>query len=875
MKKIFKILIFPILLSFNVVLFNGCNKEELEPRNIFIQEDLSLTNSEGIELKGFPGADVIFINEGSYEETETGYHIMGTIFGKSEDAKKKYGIISPEGAFAVAGGEFNIDVDKGTGTVTMFAGRGAPFLPDEGIFGYIKNDLIPSVDFMYETGKTIKAQPGQIGLPLLDDVTYFGFELNNMDKWDASLKLGKVKILPKALYLDIKDPMFYARADVSVGKIEVNDARIGLSAHGQLEFKPRDLSPIMEEVVGGTAFEPFLAHMMIGAEIPLEKLFKIPVAVDGEVYIKSGETGKEMDYYENGAEADFEIGVNGKVKLSSKALDFLPAGVEFVIGDAVLQYKNGTDDDFIAIAGQMGNEKDLSFILDYIPDKVKEVIPLPYEEIIDAYSNLDNQHKGVYLEIRSVDNWEFFFETKSSLELPGLTLRETQLILGVSPSGISVYAKDEFPFGLSEVELIGNIDYEGNFYFKASDSKCFPELVDGLELEFNRWIEASNMDFTGIKIHGDLTLPYGIGAVKVDGEITTDCLAMTGIINSKIDFGGGVEFPTVDMYADISTCRGVKLKGVMDIPYGIAYVDVEGELTSRGIGLSGKFSSDIDFGGGVRLPAIDMVLSASTWDGVYLKGVLDVPYGIAHVDVEGGFNSSGLTLSGMFETAIDFGNGFQLPALAMQLSASTDPSEGISFLGKLEIPGNFGKIQVEGELSTSDIRFAGEFDASLDLGFTTIGSDLIFDISTKGIKIEGSQNFPFGLGDIDVEGEIYTNGDFSLAGAYTYDLDFGIIELEAGIKVRVSSSDIKFSAYGKGTIDFGLFETSYSMGVDINPNWETGSCELCIDFALGDACIDIPDDLKKMKRIGPMTVKEWNEGYAESMANPVVKKYKN
>lgn len=870
MKKI-QIYVKLIFFLFIIFLISNCKKEELAPVNIFETQELA-EDAHGIILNGFPNADAVYFNEGTYEETENGYHVKGTLFAKNEESKLKHGISTAEGALAVAGGEFDIDFDKGTGTVTVFAGKGAPFLPNDGIFGYIKNDLIPSVDFMYETGKKIKEQPGKNTLPLQDDICYYGFESNNYDKWDASIPIGAINILPKALYLDPSDPMFYAQADVGTEKFTLEDARVGVSANGLLNFTPYELNPEMEEICGGFAFEPFNGHLLIGAKVPLDDLFKIPAAVDGEIVIKTGETGNEMDYFNNLDEANFEIGVNGKVILTHEALSFLPAGVEFVLGRAILQYKHGTDDDFMAIAGQIETERDFNFILDYIPDPVKDLFPL--EEAFEAYSNSQEDHKGVYLEIRSATDWKFFFETKSGMKLPGLTLNENQVILGVSPSGVSFMAKnDALPFGLASAKFIGEIDFDGHFYMKTSQESSFPELIDGLSFEFRRTLEASNMDFTGVKVSGDYVLPFGIGEVHVLGEITTECMAVTGTMNSQIDFGGGVEFPTVDMLVDISTCRGIKINGTLDVPYGIAYVNVEGEITSRGLGLMGMFSSDINFGGGVSLPAVDMILSANTWDGVYLRGVLDVPYNIAYVEVEGQFNTSGLTVAGYFSTDIDFGGGFELPSINMQLSASTDPNEGIAFNGKMEIPANIGQISVEGRLSINDLYFSGNYNAGLDLGFTTLGSELFIEISTGGIQMAGKQEFPFGFGGIDVSGEIYSNGSFSLSGAYKFGFDFGIIELEAGFKVKVTNTYIDMEAYGKGTIDFGLFETTFSMGIGINPNWGSGTCELCIDFSLGDACITIPDK-DKMKRIGPMTMQEFEALKNDALANPEVKRYK-
>jgi hypothetical protein len=212
---------------------------------------------------------------------------------------------------------------------------------------------------------------------------------------------------------------------------------------------------------------------------------------------------------------------------------------------------------------------------------------------------------------------------------------------------------------------------------------------------------------------------------------------------------------------------------------------VQGDITLRGLAVSGRFSSDIDFGAGVKIPAINMAVSATTWGGVSMNGSLNLPYGLGGVAVGGGLTSD------------------------------------------------------------IDLLLYGKLGSNLSIvGVSIFNCDLNLNASTStGVALNGSVSMPGGIGDVAMGGGITSSG-FNLYGEKTIGIDFVIVSLDKGFRIGITQSSVNISAYGHGCIGIPVPYPPWTedlcddVDVSVEPDWGSGSFELCIDFPIvGSQCI--------------------------------------
>jgi len=814
--------LFPVIvlmtgITFLILTTTGCKKDTFEPFDIFEPEEPA-DNQVNILLQGLENADDIFVNDGRVMETDSGYHIKGTVFSQSES-----------GLIPVTSGDFKI-INDAAGNTQSFSGYGSVVFPDISFFSDIIPEYDPAGDMEYHLGSFFKQEYSDDDLPLLDKRYYFGFNLDESEYGtDPEINIKKSSFVFKQLFFDASDPAFFIKGDYEFSNkktektVLIDNIGIGFSVNGKFPFIPDQYSDRMEEVTGGTAFEKFSGQLILSGEIPLRRF---PITIAGEMVLNIAESSRgETDFFENGFDdAEFELGANGKVYFDNSLISALPVDFKVELAHATVQAKF-TD-----------NEKSLRFAGEYSDVNMLEKI-LGTGDALKYISKMSTEGR-IYVSVGSnPDDWKFYLETKLSLDIPGLGVTDLQegMIL-ITPQGVRVFAKIALPYNINTVSFEGYLYTDGNFLLKG-ETTTQVDIKDDLQFYCDLAMEISN---NGVSLGGAASLPYQIGNVDISGSITKDCISFDGMINSQIDFGQGFLLPAVDLELKVSSCEGAFLYGKLDVPYGIALVEVEGKITAQELALSGLFSSHIDFANGVSMPALDMSFKASTITGVALKGVLDVPYNIAHVAVEGAIDKNGLLLSGVFNSNIDLGNGFKLPAANMSIKASTDPDVGILFSGDLTMPGSIGNIGANGSLNSSGISFYGYMNRNIGIdGFSFSNSFKIGVSSTDGGYIQGDFNVPGNLGNVYVNGWYQPDGSFSLTGSTGRTIDFEIVELGVNFSLTVSSSQVKISASGHGCVGVGEAEICVDPIVSVNPDWANNTMTLCIDTeVLGQACVE-------------------------------------
>lgn len=381
----------------------------------------------------------------------------------------------------------------------------------------------------------------------------------------------------------------------------------------------------------------------------------------------------------------------------------------------------------------------------------------------------------------TLDDYKLYIESALSINIPGLGLQPiNDGVVFISPDGIRLSGRIGMPYEIGSVQISGVINRDGSFKLTGTTQSGIRFNSD-LRYDANISVEISN---SGVILSGDLFLPYGIGAASFVGEISDRGIGLTGNFNSRIQFSSNVSVQA-GLSFTANSWSGISLLGNLNLPAGIADVQVQGDITLRGLAVSGRFSSDIDFGAGVKIPAINMAVSATTWGGVSMNGSLNLPYGLGGVAVGGGLTSD------------------------------------------------------------IDLLLYGKLGSNLSIvGVSIFNCDLNLNASTStGVALNGSVSMPGGIGNVAMGGGITSSG-FNLYGEKTIGIDFVIVSLETGFRIGITQSSVNISAYGHGCIGIPVPYPPWTedlcddVDVSVEPDWGSGSFELCIDFPIvGSQCI--------------------------------------
>lgn len=341
-----------------------------------------------------------------------------------------------------------------------------------------------------------------------------------------------------------------------------------------------------------------------------------------------------------------------------------------------------------------------------------------------------------------------------------------------------------------------------------------------------------------VALSGTLLLPYGIGNVKVTGIVQRDgSFKLTGLTNCNVDLGSGLVY-NANLAIEASE-KGVRFSGSMALPYGIGDVQVTGGLLSDEIYFSGLLHSAIPFPVNASVNT-DLRVEMSSKTGVDLNGSLSLPGGIGDVAVSGSLSPSELLLRGTISSgiAVNFGNVDVSTSGSMSVTASS--STGVILRGSVSLPFSLGNASSTISVVPGGLSMSADLGSSINIsGAKVFNADMSASASTMGgMRLYGNMQFPGNFGTIYVSGSV-SNSGFSLTGnAGSFSLDFGIIGLSSDFSVSVTSQGgVRFSGDGSGSVGVDPLKVSYDVGIDINVDWSDNSVELCIDFALGSACI--------------------------------------
>lgn len=252
---------------------------------------------------------------------------------------------------------------------------------------------------------------------------------------------------------------------------------------------------------------------------------------------------------------------------------------------------------------------------------------------------LDKKTAFMYLSIENeLENWLLYIEGVALIEnqnplrhrLPPL-LQEQYIMKNayslMNKDSVKVHGLYDLDLGFASttIELGGAFSTDG--FELEGDFQGTILLPNGVELvsgDMKAKISNDKLPY----LEGSLDFPYGNGitATNVTGEYTTeDGFVFAGSITSDIVLDNGLVLTDVDLTFKTSTNpdEGIELAGSIRLPHGLGFAEVEGELTTAGISLSGELGSTIKIGGHDFL-FTNSTVTVSSQDGVFVNGIIDL-----------------------------------------------------------------------------------------------------------------------------------------------------------------------------------------------------------------------------------------------------------
>ena len=623
-----------ILLLFAMFVFvSSCRDRNFEPIDIFEEEEKPPVDGEGNIV-----ADSSILNVGStcngvdlyayrdrVQQTSDGYQVKGTLFTQTT-----------LGLTALTSGDFTINKGQG-GDLVKLEGFGSTLLPGVGDFAGVMNfSDIFGANLSYGKGNQFRGQDET--LPLKDEACYFRFNLDPAadflpGKIGGPMMIGNTLVNFKDMYLNSEAPAILVKGDMyffdknskpeaikdgaskfakfkaKAGKLSpkysISDVSIGLAAKPHFPFRPAKFSDELEEIVGGTNFETFDGSVYLKGTVPLKKY---PIDVTGEfVYDNSFAGYRIADLFENGLDnTAYRLGVNGKVEFGHFLLDMLPLDLRVELGNATLQQQFAlSGESFIRFAGEYDSARLYDELLG---PEIAKVLPTT------TYSGKMYVNIGTEL-----SEWELYMENQMEINIPGVGRQPfQQAILHFNNQGIYVSGLATLPYGIGQIKLTGELNKDGSFALKGM-ANAGVDFGKGIKLGSALNVEVSNR---GVFLNGMLQLPGGISDFTVEGELSAERLMLKGTQRININFGNGEALQT-DLSLEANSDKGVFLHGFMKTPLQVALVEVDGEISARGLALRGLIKGKLDFG--VTKLTSDLSLNATTWGGAALSGAIDVP----------------------------------------------------------------------------------------------------------------------------------------------------------------------------------------------------------------------------------------------------------
>lgn len=479
----------------------ACAEQEIVPVNIYETEVIDTTSARKFNVEGL---GEIYVNQGRFTSTTAGINIKGSIFTNSES-----------GLIPISSGDFLLS-DPVDGIYSSLEGYGISGLPDVGIFEEFESLINPGSYISLQTGVMIKAD--EPNAPLQDDRTYLVISSDNVLDQLPAFKVGGSEISMGSFYLDPYDPSVFLQGEIK-GAVTIENAAMGLSANGLLEFEPYEYSEDLQSVMI-RPLESLNGNIFISGEVPLPEY---QVKIVGEVLVGFvlNENGTR-DFFERGLEgAEFRMGANGKVLVDNTLLNYMPADVELELGRSTLitSTEQGGET-FLQIAGEV-NTGDLAgkILTDLDPSGFLENVKFP-GSVLEGYLYVSD----------NLDSTQFYLSNTLSLSVPGIGEQElAKAILEITAQKVRAEGRMGVP-GIAEVRVAGEFFYDGQFSLEGEAGLKVDLEVASLELTLGVLVDNNGfsivvmgavciIDTECVKAEASVEIDWDKGEMKICADV--------------------------------------------------------------------------------------------------------------------------------------------------------------------------------------------------------------------------------------------------------------------------------------------------------------------------------------------------------------------
>lgn len=699
-----------------LLLLASCQKELIEPIDVFEVEipgdTLQLALGNGSQ------APQLYVNADRIDETEYGYHIKGTIFGKSLS-----------GFIPLTAGEFVFSSGSGglkSGMPLDFNGYGTADLPAFGLLDGFDFTEIPGADVYYNTGSVFKEESKSALLPLQDETYYFRYKLDKGKKKGKEFRKGQMTLLLEEHFLDPTDPamictgsVFSKNKKTNIKTKIIEHGAIGISANEQWEWEAPQFSERLEEISGGTGFVPMNGGIYFGGIIPIKKY---PLKIEGESVINTSFSSSGMnDFFERGFdEASFQMGINGTLFFSKDLIPFLPLPDTLQLAQASLQTEFSDESASLRLAGEYSTD----CLSQFLGAEMTQLLPHTSREGLMYARCTDDP-----------DDFLIYLEQQVNVSVPGMGDMPLQnSIFSITKDSVGFSGFMALPYGIGEVDVRGVLHRDGSFLLKGSAESGI-DLGGGLAYEAALDIEISN---SGIVFTGNMDLPFNLLQAEIEGGLTLDEVWFTGSLEGNVTFAEGVSLHT-NLSLTASSKTGVALEGGLNLPAGIGNVGIRGDLFYDHFALTGTIDAglNMNFYDLTIKTGTSMSLTVDSRSGVRFAGSVKFPFNFGSVHA-----SITIEPGNVLEFTGKFGSGLAISGVSVfdiDLFFTVNSTEGLYMWGHFYLPGDLGGLYGKGWISDHGFYFHGH-QTGIDIDFKVITLETSIDVYVResSVKIEAS-----------------------------------------------------------------------------------------------------------------------------------------
>lgn len=352
----------------------------------------------------------------------------------------------------------------------------------------------------YDYGRNVS----DVEVPLDENRKYFYFTFSaGLEAEIGDLDVSTPVNQSATMALDPSDPAFFLRASLGGLMGPVDEASVGFSIGGHLQFEPENTWGIDAEAAS------FEGHFWIGGKVNLNAI-KLPVAIGGNTVYDFDPNDDGISFFEQ-PEDGFQFGTNAELDLSVEAglvVLEIPIATSTLVGRAG---ENGADAYFSGMA--RGGNDWMPAELPLVNTAQLKVAGRASSDVAESYLHAEG---ALSFDAGKLGDW-------TGLDLNDLAMASANL--DIDKSGVLVHGTVNADFS-PYLGLSGDVSAEG--FFTGNPEDWFLALegrlaVSGIDLSSNA---SAVLNHEGMFVQGVFSTP--LAAIDMSGKITAQGVDLRG-----------------------------------------------------------------------------------------------------------------------------------------------------------------------------------------------------------------------------------------------------------------------------------------------------------------------------------------------------------